>query len=104
MLVNAMRGLAAEFGLTVAKGRDKLEDLVALMKADKAIPSRARQAFTELFVQCGALAESIATFEAEIVAHARHGVEGGVRAHEEEGASCWMDHRDEAHHAAGRAP
>src|SRR5215468_2349859 len=32
------------------------------------------------------------------------GVEGGVRAHEEEGASCWMDHRDEAHHAAGRAP
>src|SRR5678815_4844687 len=27
------------------------------------------------------------------------GVEGGVRAHEEEGASCWMDHRDEAHYA-----
>src|SRR6516164_10102993 len=32
------------------------------------------------------------------------GVEGGVRAHEEEGASCWMDDRDEAHHAAGGAP
>src|SRR4029077_11285509 len=32
------------------------------------------------------------------------GVEGGVRAHEEEGASRWMDHRDEAHHAAGGAP
>ena len=72
MLVNAMRGLATEFGLTVAKGRDKLEDLVALVKADKAFPSRARRAFTELFVQCGALAESIATFGAEIVAHARH--------------------------------
>ena len=40
MLVNAMRGLASEFGLTVAKGRDKLEDLVALVKADKAFPSR----------------------------------------------------------------
>jgi transposase len=72
MLVNAMRGLATEFGLTVAKGRDKLEDLVALVKADKAFPSRGRRAFTELFVQCGALAESIATFGAEIVAHARH--------------------------------
>src|SRR5215471_5280241 len=32
------------------------------------------------------------------------GVEGGVRAHEEDGASCWMDHRDEAHHTAGRSP
>src|SRR5215831_7687238 len=31
------------------------------------------------------------------------GVEGSVRAHEKEGASCWMDHRDEAHRAAGRA-
>jgi len=72
MLVNAMRGLAAEFGLTVAKGRDKLEDLVALVKADKALPSKARQAFTELFVQCSVLAETIATLEAEIVAHARH--------------------------------
>jgi error-prone DNA polymerase len=72
MLVNAMRGLATEFGLTVAKGRDKLEDLVALVKADKAFPSRARWAFTELFVQYGAAAESIATFGAEIVAHARH--------------------------------
>ena len=72
MLVNAMRGLATEFGLTVAKGRDKLEDLVALVKGDKAFPLRARRAFTELFVQCGALAESIATFGAEIVAHARH--------------------------------
>jgi transposase len=33
---------------------------------------QARQAFTELFDQCKALTESIMTFEAEIVAHARH--------------------------------
>jgi len=72
MLANAMRGLATEFGMTVAKGFDKLEDLAVLVKANKAFPSRARQAFTELFLQCRALQESIATFEVEIVAHARH--------------------------------
>jgi len=72
MLANAMRGVATEFGLTVAKGMDKLDDLAVLVKADKAFPSRARQAFTELYLQCRALDESIATFEAEIVAHARH--------------------------------
>jgi error-prone DNA polymerase len=72
MLVNAMRGLATEFGLTVAKGRENVEDLATVVKADKSFPSRARQAFTELFVQREALAESILTIEAEIVAHARH--------------------------------
>jgi transposase len=72
MLANAMRSLASEFGLTAPKGMDKLEDLAALVNADKAFPSRARQAFTELFLQCRALDESVATFEAEIVAHARH--------------------------------
>jgi error-prone DNA polymerase len=72
MLANAMRGLATEFGLTVAKGFDKLEDLVVLVNADKAFPSKARQAFTELLLQCRALDKSVATFEAEIVAHARH--------------------------------
>ena len=72
MLANAMRSLATEFGLTAPKGMDKLEDLAALVNADKAFPSRARQAFTELFLQCRALDESVATFEAEIVAHARH--------------------------------
>ena len=48
MLVNAMRGLATEFGLTVAKGRENVEDLATLVKTDKAFPSKARQAFTEL--------------------------------------------------------
>ena len=32
MLANAMRGLAAEFGLVVPKGMDKLEELVALVE------------------------------------------------------------------------
>ena len=71
MLANAMRGLATEFGLTVPKGIDKLEELLTLVDADKAFPGKARQVFTGLFDQCRALAESIRALEAEIVAHAR---------------------------------
>jgi error-prone DNA polymerase len=72
MLVNAMRGLATEFGLTVPQGIGKLDELFVLVDADKAIPEKARQVFTELFEQCSALAASISALEAEIVAHARH--------------------------------
>src|SRR5215208_3822168 len=35
MLANAMRGLAAEFGLVVPKGMDQLEELVLLVEKDK---------------------------------------------------------------------
>jgi error-prone DNA polymerase len=72
MLANAMRGLATEFGLTVPKGIGKLEELAVLVEEDETFPMKARQAFTGLFDQCKALTESIMTFEAEIVAHARH--------------------------------
>jgi transposase len=71
MLANAMRGLATEFGLTVPQGIGRLEELMALLDADKAVPVNARQVFTGLFDQCRALAESIRSFEVEIVAHAR---------------------------------
>jgi error-prone DNA polymerase len=47
MLANAMRGLAAEFGLVVPKGMDKLERLVALVEEDEGIPERARKACVE---------------------------------------------------------
>ena len=72
MLANAMRGLAAEFGLTVPLGMGKLGELMALVDADEAVPERGRRALSALFDQCSALDESIETFEAEIVAHARH--------------------------------
>lgn len=72
MLANAMRALATEFGLTVPKGIDKLEDLATLMDADKTIPERATQAFGELHSHCGVVAARIATLEARIVDHARH--------------------------------
>jgi transposase len=72
MLANAIRGLATEFGLTVPKGFEKLAELVALITADEAIPKEARQAITKLHDNCKCLANGVQTFEAEIVAHARH--------------------------------
>ena len=72
MLANAMRGLATEFGLTVPKGMQKLDELMGLVKADEIIPKQARQAITGLCDYCNDLSEGIETFEAEIVAHARH--------------------------------
>jgi len=71
MLGNAMRGLASEFGLTVPKSIDKLGELMALVDGDESFPATARQAIRGLFDHCGWLVESIATFEAEIVAHVR---------------------------------
>jgi transposase len=67
-----MRGLAAEFGLTVPKGISKLEELTVLVDADETIPEQARQTIKGLLNHCYALAESIETFEIQIVAHARH--------------------------------
>jgi len=72
MLANAIRGLATEFGLTVALGMGKLGELMALVDADETVPEKARQVLNALFDQCRALDESTEAFEAEIVAHARH--------------------------------
>jgi len=71
MLANAMRGLAAEFGLTVPRSMGKLGDLMTLVEADEAMPEEARQVLGALFGQCRALEESVAMLEAKIVAHAR---------------------------------
>jgi transposase len=71
MLANALRGLATEFGLTVPQGIGKLGELMTLVDADESLPKSARQAARELFDRSAALAESIETFEAEIVARAR---------------------------------
>jgi transposase len=71
MLANAMRGLAAEFGLVVPKGMSTLEELQALVEADETFPEQARQVFTGLLEHCRAAADRIAALEAEIVTHAR---------------------------------
>jgi error-prone DNA polymerase len=72
MLANAMRGLATEFGVTVPKGIRKLDELMTLVDTDENIPKQAKQAITGLHDYYNGLNEGIETFEAEIVAHARH--------------------------------
>jgi transposase len=44
-LSNAIRGYAAEFGLTAAKGLDKIEPLLAQIAQDKTAPAMARELF-----------------------------------------------------------
>ena len=44
-LSNAIRGYAAEFGLTVAKGLDKIELLLAQIAQDETVPEIARELF-----------------------------------------------------------
>jgi transposase len=71
MLVNAMRGLATEFGLTVPKGINRLDELMALVDADETFPDTARGVFSELREQCNSLLNSIGKIETKIIAHAR---------------------------------
>ncbi len=71
MLANALRGLAAEFGLTVPKGLHKLEEFMTLVSAEESIPAAGRQAMAELYAQGQAVAERLATLEAKIASHAR---------------------------------
>jgi error-prone DNA polymerase len=71
MLANAMRGLATEFGLVVAKGIHKLDALEAQVQAEASMPATAKQAFAELHGHSQATATRIAGLEAQIVAHAR---------------------------------
>jgi transposase len=72
MLANAMRGLAAEFGLIAPQGVGKLADLMALVDADETVPELARRAIGELLGNFRTVGERIEGLEKEIVAHARH--------------------------------
>lgn len=71
MLGNALRGLAAEFGLTVSKGTDKLDELTALVDADGSFPADARYAAAAVRSHYKGLIDGIDALEMKIVAHAR---------------------------------
>ena len=73
MLANAMRGLAAEFGLTAPRGLVKLGQLMELAEAQAAaaLPEAARQALRALHGRFRALEEEAATLEGAITSHAR---------------------------------
>ena len=71
MLANALRGLAAEFGLTAPKGPHKLEELAALVGAEEGIPAAGRQAMAELYAHGRTVAERVVALEEQVVRHAR---------------------------------
>jgi transposase len=73
MLSNALRGLAAEFGLTVPQGFVKLEQLMGIAEAqDQAIlPETAQRALRTLYGRFRALEEEVTMLEKAVVAHAR---------------------------------
>ncbi|HXP05005.1 MAG TPA: IS110 family transposase [Stellaceae bacterium] len=73
MLVNAMRGHLAEFGIVAPRGIHKVEELIAVIgdESDGRVPSSARRALRVLATEIAALELRIAALEAEIVARTR---------------------------------
>lgn len=70
MLVNALRGHMAEFGLVSAQGLHNVTGLVAIIRnsADKRIPEVARQVLTLIADQIDEVGVHILTLEAQILA------------------------------------
>jgi transposase len=73
MLVNALRGHLAEFGIVAQRGIQKVEELIAVIadETDGRIPSSARSALRALAAELAAIDLRITTIETEIVARAR---------------------------------
>jgi transposase len=71
MLVNAIRGMATEFGEVVPKGMDNIEKLVGTVEASEAVPEYGQEMIREMYAKALALQESIEVVEKKIVNHAR---------------------------------
>ena len=67
-LSSMIRGYAAEFGLTAAKGLDKIEPLLARLRAEATIPAMARELFALQAKEFGALQARLKTVEAKLMA------------------------------------
>ena len=71
-LVNALRGLASEYGWVVAQGRSKLAGLVASIEDPScALPKAARDSFLVIVESVKALEERIAGLDQEIARRAK---------------------------------
>lgn len=66
MSVNALRGHLAEFGIVAARGIGRVDELLALAKADAALPQIAKSAVTALARHLEGLDQSIETVEEDI--------------------------------------
>ena len=71
MLVNALRGHMAEFGLIEAQGLHKVAGLIAIVMddMDERIPEMARQALKVIAGQINELQTRIAALETQVLEH-----------------------------------
>jgi transposase len=67
-LTNTIRGYAAEFGLTAAKGLDKIEPLLARIAADDGLPELAQELFAEYGQEYARLQQQLRKIEAKQLA------------------------------------
>ena len=67
-LSNAIRGYAAEFGLTAAKGLDKIEPLLAQIAQDESLPALAREMFAIEGREYAQLQVKLKAIEAKLMA------------------------------------
>ncbi len=69
MLVNALRAHMAELGMIVPQGRDKVDDLIAVIEdgEDESVPALAKAALKPLVAQLRAAEQAIAAADAEIM-------------------------------------
>jgi transposase len=66
-LTNAIRGYAAEFGLTAAKGMCKVEPLLERIGTDPALPALARDLFASHAVEYRQLSEQLDAIDAKLM-------------------------------------
>jgi transposase len=71
-LTNMIRGYAAEFGLTAAKGLDKVEPLLARIAADAQLPGLAKELFATQAKEYARLKVEIQKIEAKLMAWHKH--------------------------------
>ena len=71
-LTNTIRGYAAEFGLTAAKGLDKIEPLLARIAANAALPELAKELFAAYGREYAQLERQIVKIEAKLMAWHKH--------------------------------
>ena len=67
-LANAIRGYAAEFGLTAAKGKAHLDPLLERIQADESLPTLARELFTAQAKEYTQMQAQIDEVEAKLMA------------------------------------
>ena len=67
-LTNTIRGYAAEFGLTAAKGLDKIEPLLARIAADAELPELAQELFADYGQEYARLQRQLQKVEAKQLA------------------------------------